>query len=81
VVDCVIICSGDTTPHLVGMEREIDKILKSNRILGFRWQGIVASGWVLLDLGSIVVHILRSAEREYYNLEELWEKDAIVYHY
>ncbi len=63
------------------MEREIDKILKSNRIGGFRWQGIVASGWILLDLGTIVVHILRTAEREYYNLEELWEKDAIVYHY
>lgn len=63
------------------MAKEIDKIFKSNRINGFRWQGVVASGWILLDLGSIVVHILQTAEREYYNLEELWEKDAIVYHY
>jgi ribosome-associated protein len=28
--------------------------------------------WVVLDYGSIIVHVFRQEEREYYNLENLW---------
>jgi ribosome-associated protein len=28
---------------------------------------------VLVDLGSIVVHVMQPAVRSYYNLEELWQ--------
>lgn len=81
LVDYMIVCSGDSLPQLEAIEKEIDKNLKNENIRGFRWQGIVTSGWILLDLGDIVVHVMRSAEREYYQLEELWEDKAIVYHY
>ena len=65
----------------MAIAKEIDKKLRSNKIKGFRWEGISKSGWMVLDLGNIVVHVMGEAEREYYNLEELWEKDAIIYHY
>ena len=81
IVDYLVICSGDSDPQLRAIEKEIDKRLRKNKIKGFRWQGLVRSGWLVLDLGSVVVHIMGAAEREYYNLEELWGKEAIVYHY
>ena len=81
VFEYLLICSGETEPHLRAIEKEIDKKLRKNKIKGFRWQGITASGWLVLDLGAIVVHIMKQEEREYYNLEELWEKEAIIYHY
>ena len=30
------------------------------------------SGWLLLDYGPIIVHILTKANREFYNLESIW---------
>lgn len=81
VVDYIVICSGETEPQLRAIEKEIDSQLRKNEIKNFRWEGVPSSGWVVLDLGSIVVHLLREAEREYYKLEELWGKEAVVYHY
>ena len=81
IVDYLIICSGESSPQLRAIEKEIDKQLRANKIKSFRWQGLVTSGWLVLDLGSIVVHVMGVAERAYYNLEELWGKEAVVYHY
>ena len=81
IVDYLIICSGDSSQQVRAIEKEIDKQLRSNKIKGFRWEGLITSGWMILDLGNIVVHIMGEEERRYYNLEELWEKEAIIYHY
>ena len=35
-------------------------------------EGTAASGWMLLDYGDIIVHILSSDEREYYKLDQMW---------
>lgn len=81
MVDCLIIASGESDPQVQAIRKEIDKQLRKHKIKGFRWEGVASSGWVVLDLGSIVTHIMKVEERQYYNLEELWEKDAIIYHY
>jgi len=81
VVDYIVICSGESEPQLRAIEKGIDSELRKNEIKGFRWEGLPSSGWVVLDLGDVVVHVMTQAERKYYNLEELWRKEAIVYHY
>jgi ribosome-associated protein len=81
LVDYLIICSGDSSAQIRAIEKEIDKQLRSHKIKGFRWEGLVQSGWMILDLGNIVIHVMGEEERKYYNLEELWEKEAITYHY
>jgi len=79
--DFFIIGSAESTPQLQAITKEVDKALRSNNIKGFRWQGVSSSGWLVLDLGNIVIHLMGTKEREYYRLEELWEKEAIIYHY
>jgi len=81
IVDYLIIVSGDSIPHLRAIEKEISNQLRAKNIKGFRWQGLVKSGWLVLDLGATVVHVMGVEERKYYNLEELWGKEAIIYHY
>jgi ribosome-associated protein len=41
-------------------------------------EGKSDAGWVVLDLGDIVVHLFSPEQREYYNLEELWEGGKIL---
>lgn len=81
IVDCLVICGGESTPQIRAIETEIDTQLRKNKIKGFRWEGVVSSGWVILDLGEVVVHVMGEAERDYYKLEDLWGKEAVVYHY
>ena len=81
VVDFIVIGSGESGPQLRAIAKEIDSELRKNNVKNFRWEGVLNSGWLVLDLGSIVVHLLKEEERQYYQLEELWGKEAIVYHY
>ncbi len=41
-------------------------------------EGAPESGWVLLDYGSIVVHLFSPAQRQRYRLEDLWEQARTI---
>jgi ribosome-associated protein len=36
------------------------------------------SGWIVLDYGYVVVHLLSPEMRDYYDLEGLWQKAKVV---
>ncbi len=37
-----------------------------------------ATGWILLDYGSVIVHIFTPESRDYYNLERLWSDAQMI---
>ena len=37
-----------------------------------------ATGWILLDYGTVIVHLFQGETREYYNLERLWQDASVV---
>jgi ribosome-associated protein len=43
-----------------------------------RTEGYRNGGWVLLDFGSIVVHLFINEMRKFYDLERLWGDAARV---
>jgi ribosome-associated protein len=43
-----------------------------------RIEGEPSDGWVLLDYGSVVVHLFAPEARRYYRLEELWQGARVV---
>ena len=36
-------------------------------------------GWVLMDCGDFIIHLMTKELREYYNLEERWKNSEIIY--
>ena len=68
-----------------GSERQIDAIadgiasgLRDTGIRPIGREGTPESHWVLLDFGSVIVHVFTPPERDYYQLEKHWSEAKTV---
>lgn len=78
VADYFIICSGNTPIQVKSIADQItDRLKDLNRPLPVK-EGYSDGRWILLDFGSVVVHIMHQTEREFYALEKLWHDAKIV---
>ena len=78
VADYFVIASG-------GSERQLDAIadgivsgMRDERVHVFGREGTAASHWVLVDFGSVIVHIFTPPERDYYQLERRWSEAKTI---
>ena len=76
--DYFVICSGESKRQLEAINNNIAGILKEAGIAIHHQEGSVESGWILLDFGDVIVHIFAPTEREYYQLDRLWNKAGLV---
>ncbi len=70
--DHFVICQGRSTLHIGAIYDDIIHKLKHEGIEAAHREGGRNSPWVILDYGSVVVHIFDAPTREFYALEELW---------
>jgi ribosome-associated protein len=71
--DYFVIATGQSRRQLAAMASEIDRALKTEyneRKLSI--SGYEESRWIILDYGSIVVHLFDEDTRQFYDLESLW---------
>ena len=52
--------------------------LKSKGLFDFDRTGIPDSGWLIIDIQGIMIHIFEQQQRDYYSLELLWKDASIV---
>ncbi len=73
ITDFMVICSGNSLPHLRAVIREIDKAMLENANAKPRFtDGNADSRWVVLDYIDVMVHVMTEESRELYSLEKLW---------
>ncbi len=76
VSDVFVIANGTSNTHTKSLADDVEyEINKRLSIDPDHIEGR-ASGWILLDYGTVLVHIFDRESREYYNLERLWT-DAV----
>ena len=76
--DYFVICSGDSDRQIEAIREEINKTLKQEGVVPHHSEGTADSGWVLIDLGGVIVHLFSPQQRDYYRLDELWNEAAPV---
>lgn len=70
--DRMIIASGDSTRQVKSLADNVHEKLKEAGADIIGTEGAEVGEWVLVDAGSLVVHVMHPAVRTHYNLEELW---------
>jgi len=72
LADYFVICTAGSTTQLKALSDEVEKALKDSGETLLRREGHRVSDWVLIDFGSVVVHLFLQEAREFYSLERLW---------
>jgi len=79
LTDFMIVCSGNSLPHLRAILREVDKNVREwTGTRPLHAEGNVDSRWIVLDYVDVMVHIMHGELREHYGLEDLWGDAKIV---
>lgn len=75
VADYFVIASGSSDSQIEAMMDAVDEAMTKAGYQMKHQEGFKRGGWVLLDYGSVVVHIFDTENRQFYDLERIW-KDA-----
>lgn len=75
LADWFIVCSGRATPQVKALCDELEDKTAGFGLKLRRREGYAEARWIVLDYGDILVHIFHPEERQYYNMEHLWDTD------
>jgi len=78
VADYFIICSSRSTVHARAIADAIEEKLQEHGASQPRREGFKTAQWILLDYGSVVIHVFQEEQRYFYNLEHLWGDAQVV---
>ncbi len=72
ITDYLILATATSEPHLRALRVEIEKALDGTgtRIVGMEMAQ--ESGWVVVDVFDVMIHLFLGTVREHYSLERLW---------
>jgi len=75
ILDTMIIASGTSSRHVRSVAEHLVSACKSSGLDPGSVEGDSDSGWILVDLGEAVIHVMHPESRAFYNLEKLWSLD------
>jgi ribosome-associated protein len=78
LADYFVICNAASAPQFGAIVDEVREQVHAAGGRVLHVEGEPESGWVLLDYGSVVVHIFTPDLRAYYDLEGLWNRARLV---
>lgn len=74
ITDYFVLCTAANNRRVDSIAQAVEEQLgKECGVKPLSIEGLEDSKWVLMDYGSIVVHIFQPAARDYYRLEQLWD--------
>ena len=75
ICDCLVLACGRCALQVMTLADEVEDRLSEGGVYPLRKEGQQEGRWVVLDYGTVLVHIFHTEEREFYRLDKLWEAD------
>ena len=72
LTDYFVIATGSSTTHVRSLAEEAEYQLGLEGEKPLRSEGWDTQRWILLDYGSVILHVFCPDARKYYDLEHLW---------
>ena len=72
ILDYYVICNGSSDRQIKAIATSLKKDTEQAGYNVEKVEGLNAKGWVLVDVGDVVVHIFSEDDRAKYQLEKLW---------
>lgn len=76
--DYFILCNGTSDRMLDSLAQAVAENAHKNFQLEVKMEGRAEDGWVLVDLGDVIVHLFSPDQRDYYQIESLWHKGKVL---
>ena len=78
LADYFVICSGQSERQLGAIVDGIAEALRKEGLRPIGREGSSNAHWLLIDYGSVIVHVMAPPERDYYQLEKLWSDAPLL---
>ena len=73
ITDFFVVASGRNVQFVHTLADDLEEKLAEEDILPRRKEGKNGARWIVLDYAHVIVHIFHPEERQYYNIERLWQ--------
>lgn len=81
IADWFIICSGRVPQQVKALCDDLENKAYELGMEMRRKEGYSAGRWIVLDYADTLVHIFVPEERQYYNMERIWDINATAVNY
>jgi len=72
--DVIVVCEGSADVHNKAIANHLIEMAKENHLQVLSKEGMDFGQWVLIDIGDLVVHIFLPQTRDFYKIDDLFEK-------
>jgi ribosome-associated protein len=72
LTDYLVICTGNSSTQVRSLAAEVEYRMGLSGVKVWNMDGYSTGEWVVVDMGSVMVHIFFRETREFYKLEKLW---------
>ncbi len=72
ITDRMIICTGNSKRHVASIAENVANEAKAVGLDLLGLDGETEGEWIVVDMGSVMVHVMQDEHRNLYQLEKLW---------
>jgi ribosome-associated protein len=78
LADYFVLATGTSSTHVKALADEVEFQLREQGVEPRHTEGYRSNSWILIDYGSVLVHVFTEESRRFYDLDRLWQDGEIL---